>query len=594
MTTPPAINFAMIPEPLRRLRQWVAFTTKPKANGKFDKIPHNPITGRRASTTNPKTWGTFTQAVDRYTAGGFAGIGFVFTKDDPYFGLDLDDVIDEHGAIAPDALAMLDQLDTYTEITPSGRGVHAIGEGELPPGRRKRGNVEMYDRGRFFTMTAEILPGHTEIRSANGTLTALHRQIFGEQKPKETTPRVQPALSLEDAEVLDRARNGANGSRFGALYDRGDWQGQGYESQSAADLALCNDLRFWTGADPHQMDRLFRQSGLYRPKWDQMRGELTYGQRTITLALTGPVYSPSATVTFPTPAATTADSGHGTDDARDEIIATQAARIAELEATIARQHRVITGAVAILEADMKPDAKVIQMGIAFRQHNGFGIERPAAGDELGELTGFFVHQPTEVERLHVSADAIQSVMDAATSEGAAFTKTAETLRCSPFTGELTDQPHSYVAYVPAHDDLGETLHAIAATVPACLKKQKRQTKMRPQPEAKAPPVAAPPCPDHPGAETDRRGEHAIVARCTSCGLATQAVLIRDHAVLRPITAPSGRGNTLTHTVVTGSSTADASGDGDSSLCTRCRGKPRLGDLAICQSCRADDIVRGRV
>jgi putative DNA primase/helicase len=568
MTTPPTNNFAMIPEPLRRHRQWVVYTTKPKASGKFDKVPHNPNTGRRASTTDPKTWGTFTQAVDRYNAGSFAGIGFVFTKDDPYFGLDLDDVIDENGIISADALAILDQLGTYTEITPSGRGVHAIGEGELPTGGRRRGNVETYDDERFFTVTGAVLNGRAEIRNCNGALTALHRQIFGDAKPKETTLRVQPTLSLEDTEVLKRARKVA---QFCALYDNGDLSAtkDGDGSQSSADLALCNHLRFWTGGDLHQMDRLFRQSALMRPKWDERRGELTYGEKTLTLALTGPVYTPPTFVTA-TPDPIAADSGRGTEDARDEIIAVQAARIAELEATVATQHRVITGAVAVLEADMKPEAKVVQMGIAFRQHHGFGVRRPQADDETAELTAFYVHQPTEAERLHISTDAIQDVMNVATEHGAAFVKRDKTLTASPFTGEVLDQPHKFVAYVPAHDDLGETLHSIAAANIEALKKKRRQSRNRSEPATIAIPPPTPPICDC-GGDTDRRTERADVARCTSCNTATQAVLIADGAVLRPIAADSGRGvsPSLTNTVANGSTTDARSGRG-TKRCAECQ------------------------
>jgi hypothetical protein len=577
-----------IPATLKERDQWVPWRARRKPNGKLDKIPVNPTPTRcdnercckpgsndlkfhDASVSDSTTWGTFETVLSLYERAGFAGISHVLTEDEGIVGIDIDGCREpKTGTVEPWAQAIVDELGTYTEPSPSGTGLRLWAFGTLPPTGRKKGAIEMYTTGRHLTVTGRPLPGHTEIRNCNGALTTLHHQIFGDAKPKETTPRPVPTLSLEDAEVLDRARGGANGSRFAALFDRGDWQGQGYESQSAADLALCNDLRFWTGADPHQMDRLFRQGGLYRPKWDEQRGELTYGQRTITLALTGPVYSPSATVTFPTPDPTTAASGRGPADARDEIIAVQAARIAELEATVARQHRVITGAVAVLEADMKPEAKVVQMGIAFRQHHGFGVRRPETDDAAAELTAFYVHQPSEAERLHISTDAIQDVMNVATEQGAAFVKRDRTLSASPFTGEVLDQPHKFVAYVPAHDDLGETLHAIAGTVPDELKKKRRQCRPRPEPTSSPLRPPTPPICDC-GGDTDRRTERADVARCMSCNTATQAVLLRDGAVLRPITATSGRGVSppLSHTVVNGSSTDARSGRG-AGRCPECR------------------------
>jgi putative DNA primase/helicase len=65
----------------------------------------------------------------------------------------------------------------------------------------------------------------------------------------------------------------------------GNWQGNGWNSQSDADLALANMLAFYTGKDAHQMDELFRQSGLYRQKWDRKTGDTTYGRLTIERAI---------------------------------------------------------------------------------------------------------------------------------------------------------------------------------------------------------------------------------------------------------------------------------------------------------------------
>ncbi|MCH7661511.1 MAG: SUMF1/EgtB/PvdO family nonheme iron enzyme, partial [Euryarchaeota archaeon] len=81
-------------------------------------------------------------------------------------------------------------------------------------------------------------------------------------------------------------RKGArNGAKFTQLYDTGSWEGAGYPSQSEADLALASQLVFWTGGNTAVVDRLFRGSGLMRPKWDESHGERTYGQMTISKAL---------------------------------------------------------------------------------------------------------------------------------------------------------------------------------------------------------------------------------------------------------------------------------------------------------------------
>jgi len=106
-----------------------------------------------------------------------------------------------------------------------------------------------------------------------------------EEKPlqDETLPdNKEESLSLDDEEVIKKAAGAANGTKFNSL-----WCGEtsGYKSSSEADMALSQILAYWTGNDAQQMDRLFRRSGLYRPKWDEKRGTDTYGQLTIKKAI---------------------------------------------------------------------------------------------------------------------------------------------------------------------------------------------------------------------------------------------------------------------------------------------------------------------
>lgn len=144
-----------IPEELRERRQWVVWRREPRGE-KVTKVPYCARTGGPASSTDPKTWATFAKALS--ASRRFDGVGFVFTAQDPYVGVDLDECRDpETGAVAPWAQEIVDRLHSYTEVTPSGAGVHIICRGALPPGRRKAGQVEMYDSGRFFTMTGDLL-----------------------------------------------------------------------------------------------------------------------------------------------------------------------------------------------------------------------------------------------------------------------------------------------------------------------------------------------------------------------------------------------------------------------------------------------------
>jgi len=95
---------------------------------------------------------------------------------------------------------------------------------------------------------------------------------------------------VDDAEVLRLAKKAANGEKFARLWDGDtrDYARPRNEGRSEADLALCSLLTFWCGPDEDRIDRLFRRSRLMRPKWDERRGSLTYGQRTIKHALANP------------------------------------------------------------------------------------------------------------------------------------------------------------------------------------------------------------------------------------------------------------------------------------------------------------------
>ena len=207
-------------------------------------------------------------------------------------GVDLDDCREpESGFIDDGAQATIEQLNSYTEVSPSGRGVHILVTGELPPGGNKTEGVEMYSQGRYFTVTGQHVAGTplaVEARSAE--LAALHLQLFGTQRSSVSLPTVKSvgstephaSVSVSDDELLAKMKAANNGQRFERLW-RGEWQGE-YPSQSEADLALCATLAFWTGRDAERMDQLFRESGLYRPKWDELRGSQTYGERTIATA----------------------------------------------------------------------------------------------------------------------------------------------------------------------------------------------------------------------------------------------------------------------------------------------------------------------
>jgi len=202
--------------------------------------------------------------------GDLDGIGFVFTESDPFCGVDLDACVDpKTGEIASWASEIVRELDSYTEFSPSGTGLHVLLRAELPPEGNRRARIEIYDRGRFFTVTGRRLRGTSHlVEERQEQLSALHDRLFSprERDVPERQGKVASDNSLDDAEVLRKAASAANGTRLSAL-----WAGDrsGYASDSEADLALCSMLAFWVGPDEARISSLFSRSGLMREKWDR-------------------------------------------------------------------------------------------------------------------------------------------------------------------------------------------------------------------------------------------------------------------------------------------------------------------------------------
>ncbi len=160
-----------IPDELKQLKQWVNwYWLYDETTGKWTKPPVNarifkPGKPYRASHSNPSTWGDYEKALSNFQnfPEEIAGIGFVFTENDPYAGVDLDDCRDpETGEITPFAMGIIERLKSYTEISPSQRGVKIIVKGSLPKdmseggGKNEELQIEVYNQKRYFTITGRV------------------------------------------------------------------------------------------------------------------------------------------------------------------------------------------------------------------------------------------------------------------------------------------------------------------------------------------------------------------------------------------------------------------------------------------------------
>ena len=250
-----------------------------------------------AASTLPTTWSPADDAHAAVERWSLTGIGFVFTEPDPYSGIDIDTCREpDTGQIAEWAWKIIWRLNSYTEVSPSGTGVHIIIRGKLPAGKGNQathhdGKVEMFSRARYFTFTGIHVDGTPiEIFDRQAELLGLHKQLFASRNTpsaeKYSTPS-SPLLASDD-ELITKARQAQNGSKFDRLWN-GHWESD-YPSQSEADLALCCLFAFWTRKDRARIDGLFRRSGMMRKKW--LREHYREDTMAKAIAMTGDTWSP--------------------------------------------------------------------------------------------------------------------------------------------------------------------------------------------------------------------------------------------------------------------------------------------------------------
>lgn len=256
------IQVENIPEEIKEKDRWILWVKKEIEN-KFTKIPVNercvPVSIVDENNLMPfdKAYNYYKELESRLNDN--IGLGFVFNGDG-IIGIDLDEVI-ENNSLKKSAIEIINSIDSYIEKSPSGKGIHFIGRvnKEIQSLKKVYDNlrVEIYPSKRFFTVTGQVLSDSIEIKDITKSVEELISKINLQEKINlffKTFPQYRK-LYLGNIEEVD-----------------GDL--------SRADYKLVSALYKYF-SDEKIVDSIYRTSALFRPKWDEKRGEFTYGQLTL-------------------------------------------------------------------------------------------------------------------------------------------------------------------------------------------------------------------------------------------------------------------------------------------------------------------------
>jgi putative DNA primase/helicase len=291
-----------IPPELKEMKIWACWKSVPNSDkDKPDKMPMsyqiNPITGleevKVASCNNPNTWMTFEDAVKLKKANrSIKGFQVALlhtpptTNEDRLIGVDMDKAFLPDGSINSEYLEWIAKFNTYFELSP-GDGVRGFCFGHFPTyGGKHCGNIEIYQNGKWMTITGQKLSGSPAIiNNSQETIEVFRSQYFKTFNEVDDSDLPVSNRIFTDEEIINILKtHSVTGIKedFNQFF----YRGQKTSDHSSDDLSLCNLMRYYT-QDIEQVDRIFRQSALMRDKWDEVHfsnGD-TYGEGTIKISL---------------------------------------------------------------------------------------------------------------------------------------------------------------------------------------------------------------------------------------------------------------------------------------------------------------------
>lgn len=289
------VNALEIPEEIKELPQWVLWRAEwDSKQQQYKKVPYS-TQGYKASSTNTNTWVKFQDVVSLFDSDKqYNGIGFVLSNNDNYICLDVDDAVNPNtGQLQTDLAIEMTEL-TYCELSPSGTGLHCFFKGKLPEERKKKRtdlDIELYDTGRFMTVTGHSI-GQSEICDEQTVIDNIIERYFKAESKKQNITIAKTGSSVfTDDEIV---RMMTKKSKYKKLL-AGEYEDI-FDSPSEAVQSLLRVLAFYTGRDKSQMERIFLTYNNLTDKWNESRGNSTWGNNELDTAIVNQetIYEPNS------------------------------------------------------------------------------------------------------------------------------------------------------------------------------------------------------------------------------------------------------------------------------------------------------------
>ncbi len=254
-----------IPEELKKYPHWINWKLVDGEKRPAKKLKTGHMTFEQAASKSEK-------------------VGFVLSASDPFVCFDFDKCIEDGEITDPRVASVVKQLNSYTEISQSGTGLHVFVKGRKPGDRSRtdKGKVEIYDKDRFIAVTGNVFQGKSTIKRRPRAIKEIYSEIFGDETSPSGADKASSPTSLPNCrdkdDTLDRIHHSKDAFKFDEFLNEGARAGS---DRSASDQSFFNMLAFYSRGNVEVMKEIAFESALYRSKWDRT----DYINRTINVAL---------------------------------------------------------------------------------------------------------------------------------------------------------------------------------------------------------------------------------------------------------------------------------------------------------------------